>query len=542
MLKKVYMQPTKKIIASLIGVSLLFIACTKDFQGLNVTPGEPTTTTIPPLTNGVIKTLFLKGQEQAAIHNEWYYPATQLGGLSGSSGYLIENGAQDVWNDYYGALQNLKLIQDMINAYSGDKTEMDNVQAITYILRAYKTFRVTDQFGDMPFSEAGRAYTGNTASYRPKYDAQQLIYDSLLTNLAWAAQHINTNANPTTAAGKPYVAIGTGDTFFGGKMDQWLSLCNSLRLRYAIQMVEKDPATATPIIKDVISNNLPVITEGNDVGMWPEKMGGWILNDSRFWAFSSHRFERVSTTVWNLMADGTTDASIFDPRAWLFAETNQAGKWAPYKVGSGVVDNANPYQQNRDADVTDKNGSLYSSFNWYLVRDLYYQPELFMTASEVHFLKAEAYARGLGVGKDATQAQAEYIAGIKSSVNFWYNIAHNTNVTNDNWAAVAPATPTDAQLNTLLANPKVAFTADDAANLKKIYAQEWLSFYREPWLAFNLWRRTGQTPRDGEPAAYTGFSRLTYPASESVNNTDNYNHQVAAMGGDARTTKVWWMK
>ena len=102
--------------------------------------------------------------------------------------------------------------------------------------------------------------------------------------------------------------------------------------------------------------------------------------------------------------------------------------------------------------------------------------------------------------------------------------------------------PTTAQWTALLTNPKIAFTSDDAANLKKIYAQEWLSYFRQPWLAFNLWRRTGETPREGEPTAYANFYRLTYPQNEAVYNTDNFNTQINAMGGNNSNVKVWWMK
>ncbi|MET3878528.1 SusD/RagB family nutrient-binding outer membrane lipoprotein [Chitinophaga sp. OAE865] len=533
------MKNTKKIFLYITGISLTLGACTKDFQEINTTPGLPTSTSIPPMVNGVISTLFLKGQEQAAIHNEYYYPVTQLATISGSSGYLVQNGALDIWNDYYATLQNLNQIQDKINAYTGDKAEMDNIQSITYILRAYKTLRITDQFGDIPYSQAGLAYTYNTTNYRPKYDSQESIYKSLLEQLKWASQHLTTAA--TTPGGQPYQSLGASETLFANNIAMWQKFGNSLLLRYAMQIVEKDAATATPYLQYALSG-IPLIGEGEDAGMWPGKLGGYVLNDSRFWSFTSHKFVRLSTTCWNMMADGTNTAQIFDPRAVLFFETNQAGQWAPLQPGSTASDNTNPYQDKRDADFANKDNCKFSPFNYYIVRDIYYQPELFMTAAEVHFLKAEAYARGLGVAKNMATAGTEYTAGITSAVNFWYFIAHNTNVTNDAWSTVAPASPTPAQMTAFLANPKVAFTGTDEQKLDKIYAQEWLSFFRQPWLAYNLSRRTGRTPRDGNPASYVNFNRLQYPEQESVNNTVNYKTQSDQMGGNSNTVKVWWMK
>ncbi|CAL1519859.1 SusD/RagB family nutrient-binding outer membrane lipoprotein [Chitinophaga sp. MM2321] len=533
------MNYAKKVCLYISGLSLLAVACTKDFQEINTTPGLPVTTGIGPLVNGVISTLFLKGQEQAAIHNEYYYPVTQLGAISGNSGYLVQNGALDIWTDYYATLQNLNIIQDKINSYTGDKTEMDNVQAVTYILRAYKTLRITDQFGDIPYSQGGTAYTNDVAQYRPKYDSQQSIYVDLLEKLKWASQHLTTATN--TPGGKPYETIGASETLFNSDLTMWQKFANSLLLRYGMQMVEKDRTSAEPYIQYAMGG-VPLIGEGEDVGMWPQKLNGYVLNDSRFWSFTSHRFVRLSTTCWNLMADDTSNASIFDPRVYLFFETNQAGKWAPLKIGSNQVDNNNPYQDKRDNDFNNKDNAAFSPFNYRLVRDIYYQPELFMTAAEVDFLKAEAYARGIGVGQNMASAETAYLAGITSAVNFWYFIAHNTNVTNDNWSAVAPANPTAMQMNALLTNPKVAFTGTNDQKLDKIYAQEWLSFFRQPWLAYNLWRRTNRTPRDGNPTTYATFYRLQYPQREALDNANNYKAQSDAMGGNSTNVKVWWMK
>lgn len=532
------MKYLKKIPGFIIA-SLLLFSCTKNFQETNTRPDQPAATSVQPLVNHIISTLILQWQEQASAHNDWYYPTTQLAGDVSGSGYVLANGVNDIWNDYYSTLQNINNVQDLINVTT-DKETMNNAQAILNILKAYKTFRVTDQFGDIPYFDAGKAYTGDTKFYRPKYDAQADIYKDLLSGLDWASKNINTDASPVSAAGNPYYSLGSFDTFFKGNMKLWLEFANSLRLRYAIQMFEKDPTDAAPIVQDVIGNDLPVINDGEDVGMWPMQLNGLEI-DSRFWSFNSHKFLRMSTTIWNMMSDGLNASDIFDPRAPLYFETNQAGQWAPYMIGNSVSDAVNPYKSARDNDYSDKDGCIFSPFNYHLIRDEFYIPELIQTAAEVHFLKAEAYARGIGVGMDMGMAQTEYFAGITSSVNFWYNIAQNTNTTNDDWASVAPPTPTTTQMNTFFLNPKVAFTGSDDDKLNKIYAQEWLSYFREPWLAFNLWRRTGRTPHEGSPSAYLNFNRLPYPNIESIDNTDNYNAQISKIGSNGSDVKVWWM-
>lgn len=535
-------QSKKIFIYLLFGVLFVSASCTKNFQQLNTTHNAPTSTSIPPLMNGILSTLFLQWQEQASIHNDYYYEVTQLAAETSVSGYVLQNGVSSIWTDYYSALQNMNLIQDYINEVT-DKQSMNNIQAILYTLRAYKTFRMTDQFGDIPYFQAGKTYTGSTASYRPAYDPQQSIYDSLLTDLTWAVKNIVTTPGATTSAGNPYDSLGAYDVLFGGNMTEWLKFANSLRLRQAMQMVEKDPTTATPIIADAITGSAPLIDAGNDVAMWPASLGGYDLA-SRWWSFSSGGtgFVRISSTMWNLVADDTTAASIFDPRALLFTTTNQAGHYAPYIIGTSTGDAVNAYQS--ATDPTLKNSCLYSPLNWYLVRDEWYIPEPILTEAEVHFLKAEAYARGLGVTQSIANAQTEYQNGIVSSVNFWYNIAAKTSDATEDWESVAPSAPSDAQMAALLSNTKVAFTGSATDAVTKIYAQEWLSFFRQPWLAFNLWRRTSQTPVDPKSnpsSTYTSFYRLPYAQDEAVNNTDNYNTEIGKIGGNLSTIKVWWM-
>ena len=534
------MNNYKKTFLLIFAASSLLFSCTNNFEELNTTPDKPTTTTIPPLVNGVISTLFLNGSEQAAVHIDWLYPATQLAGESSASGYLLVDGSNGVWTNYYSALQNINLIQDKINAVT-DKESMNNVQAIVYILRAYKTFRATDYFGDMPFFKAGKTYTGDVENYRPAYDTQQAIYTELLTNLKWAIDNISTSG--TRADGNTYYSLGTEDTFFGSDLTKWKKFANSLLLRYAMQIVEKDPTTATPLITYAINNNL-FIDDGSDVGMWPANLAGYDIAD-RPWSFGSGGtgFIRISSTMWNLVADGTNTDQIFDPRATIFGDTNAAGNWAPYTIGSSTQDKTNPYEYSESTHS--KNGCIYSPFNFYLVRDEHYIPELIMTAAETHFLKAEAYIRGIGVAKNTDTANAEYIAGIKSSVTMWESIAANTKTTEAPWATEQPQNYTPDKLIPLLSNPKVAFTTDDAANLKKIYAQEWLDNFRQPWLAFNLWRRTNATPVDPaavEDASHSTFYRLPYPQDEAVNNTANYNAEIAKIGSNASNIKMWWMK
>jgi hypothetical protein len=266
----------------------------------------------------------------------------------------------------------------------------------------------------------------------------------------------------------------------------------------------------------------------------------------------------MGSTLWNLLSNNNnTDGSgIFDLRCSIFFEVNGSSQWVPYPQNpvTPITDGGDPYNNERDpdnsgwSDPVAKAGNLYSDYNYYWGRDgniggsTNACPEIFMSAAEVHFLKAEAYARGTGVAQNIASAQTEYEAGVTASLTFWKSMAFNSSV----WIVNKPtsATPTNAEISAVLTNPKVAFNSGNAVSL--IYAQEWIDLFRQPWVAWTLMRRTGgATPMDtSNPAGYTqnygSLQRYQYPGDEQQLN--NANWKAATGGSDLTSTKIWITK
>ena len=96
---------------------------------------------------------------------------------------------------------------------------------------------------------------------------------------------------------------------------------------------------------------------------------------------------------------------------------------------------------------------------------------------------------------------------------------------------------TQGQIFGYIFNPAVSLSGN-GFKVESIYTQAWLDMFRQPWEAFALARRTGKTPREGDPLTYF---RLTYPASESEYNSENWLAQTGKMGGDKNEVKMWWM-
>jgi hypothetical protein len=524
----------KNIFKNILLICILasMVSCEKDFEELNENPYATTITDVGPLFNNVVSSLRLGWNEQFYVHNEVLYKQTQLAALTSEAWQNLSIGTEDIWGNYYTALAHIRDIEHRLDEMENPAhpDSLNNVRGMTLILRAYKTFRVTDLFGDMPYFEAGRGYSG-TEYLHPKYDSQEDIYISLLDDLKWASENIS--LLPQTSTGGSYYSITSYDKLFGGNLLMWKKFANSLRLRHAMRIAEKEPALAAEIIADIFENNLPVIKPGEDVLMMPIEQD-W-LKESTNWSFREHKHLRMGSNIWNQMADNDSSngTGFYDPRAFIFFESNNDNKWAAYPqipdantIPSGGV----PYGQHRDLNYAIKGEDcIYSPFNYFLIEDENTIPEIILTGAEFFFIKSEAYFRGIGLPQDESGGKAACADGVTASMNYWNDLMENSSI----WHYTDP--------NYELINPfdviNKIFTVED--KLEFLYAQRWLDSFRQPWEAYSLTRRTEGTPREGDPLNYF---RLVYPPSESEHNTANWSAQAAKMGGDESTTKVWWME
>ena len=531
------MRTNNYIYIAIFAILLIFQSCTKDFEELNKNPFKPTETDIGPLFNSVIESLELGWDEQFYIHNEVLYKQTQLGALTTEAWSNLSIGTENVWKNYYVTLALVRDIENRIveEASVRDSNSMVNVIAMVKIITAYKTFRVTDLFGDMPFFEAGRGFE-STEYLRPKYDSQEEIYKYLLNDLKWAVENILPHAD--TIQGEPYYSIAEFDNLLYGDLDMWIKFANSLRLRHAMRMYDKDPEFAEPIIADILGNNLPILVGYNidsplleSVCMWPRDQN-W-LRESSSWSFREHNNLRMGSTVWEQMTnhDSLDGSGIFDPRTFIFFERNESNEWKPYPQipNAGTpLSGGSPYSTDRDFNYGYKPGCNYSPYNYYLTRDENDVPEVLITGAEVHYIKAEAYIRGIGVAADPNQADLEYFEGARASCNFWKNVMLGT----EKWTNIDPLFNSTNEFS--VAN--LIYLTEDKLGL--VYAQRWLDAFRQPWEAYALARRTKQTPRVGDPINHF---RLPYPPSEKDYNSVNCLSAIANQGGDDPTNKIWWV-
>ncbi len=529
------MKYHKIIYIGFLAAVLFTSSCKNGFEEINKPWDKAVSAPVEQLYNGLVSTMVLGWQEQVTYHS-WIYPITQQAMVTSNSGYVMANAASELWSNYYLALGNYRLLEKRIDE-SPDRDRYKNLLAMAKTVMAYKTIKVSEFFGDMPYSDAGRAATEGSSKYRSKYDTQSEIFKSVIGDLKWAVDNFDT--------GNDQIAIGSYETFLKGDIAKWVKFANSLRLRYALTISGKDAAYATPVITEALTK--PLLVEGDDVAIWPLSLG--LTLEGRRWSFNSGLFHRMGTTMWSYMStsDAKDGSGIFDPRCRIFFEPNNAGQWVAYPqnpTNTTTPEGGLPYHNDRLTSWSKKgDGNIYSPLNYYFAKDQTTIPEPIFTAAEVHLLKAEVFATGLGAAKNMVTAKAEYEKGVTASVNFWTKVAMDS----PDWVVAKPSTlPTSAVINTLLTSPKIAFDISNEANaLKQIYAQMWIDGFRQPWDVWALKRRTGNlTPMSAVNAAYYDsnfgvYHRFVYPSTEPDYNGANWRD---ATGNQDLTSKKTWLE
>ena len=111
-----------------------------------------------------------------------------------------------------------------------------NLYQMARIFQAYAYMVLTDEYGDIPYTEGGKGYTDQ--NFFPEYDAQQQIYPEIIKELGEAAAALN-------ASGK----IETGDVLYGGNIAQWKKFAYSLMLRAGMRLSKVDAAKAQATVQ-----------------------------------------------------------------------------------------------------------------------------------------------------------------------------------------------------------------------------------------------------------------------------------------------------
>jgi hypothetical protein len=397
------------------------------------------------------------------------------------------------------------------------KTDPSKVNwlAIARIWRAYCFMRLTDLYGDIPYTQAGLGY--DSAIYKPAYDPQSGIYPSLLAELDAAIQSFDATKS----------SYGSADLIYGGSPTQWRKFAYSLMLRMGMRLTKVDIASAQAWVTKAIAGG--VITQDADIAAMHYIGTGQDLNKNpqnlNLWNSDYIAQNGQTNTEGGKYADSWISylQSTNDPRLPVISVV-----WI-----NGKTDTTSSKQKGMPQNIPNKlpaNFVTYSEPNPATVLGLG-SPKLLFTAAESYFLMTEAALRGWYSGVPAATL---YELGIRAAMRHWSIIAGSAGAIQQ------------AAIEAYVANNALAPGTLDQ-EMKQVYTQFWVSLFPNADEVYNNWRRTGYPALvpNNYPTNATGgqiFRRFEYPISEQNLNTDHYNAAVIRQGADNLMTRIWWDK
>jgi len=506
-------------------VCLLIIAgmasCDKGYKSLNVNP-DATSKPTPQF-------VFTLSQYDGAGYNGGAYGTSAADFLLGTMQYTTSYNDVAGFGSKYISSQVTQTEGMFSAAYPDEINELGivikavrsdpsriNLLAEARIWRVYCFMRLTDLYGDIPYSQAGLGY--DSSIYKPVYDPQQSIYSDMLAQLDTATQ--------TLDPGK--ITFGSSDLIYGGNTAQWKKFAFSLMLRLGMRMTKVDIASAQKwvtraiaggvIMQDADIARMTYMSSGQNINLNPLVLDLW-NNDYGAKNGNTNIEGGKYADTWINYLQATND-----PRLEILSVV-----WL-----NGVTDTAAAIQKGMPQNIPNAkpaNFVTYSEPNPSTVL-LMGSPKLLFTAAESNFLLAEAALRGWYSGADVASL---YKSGVRAAMRQWAIIAGS-----------AGAIDTSL-VNTYINNNPFNASGTFDQQMAQIYTQFWVSIFPDALEVYNNYRRTGYPALvpNNYPTNATGgqiFRRCLYPISEQNLNAVNYAAAVSRQGADDLMTRIWWDK
>jgi hypothetical protein len=525
---------------------ILFIAvvalqgCTDDFEKLNTNPAG-----FPEIFPG-IQLAKVQADLSGLREDVWRYdlaitsPLVQH--LAGS--WWTQHGGQyrvvdktqwyTLWETSYP--RDLKNIQDLVDRTAAD-TALVNMHAAARILRVYIYARITDLYGDIPYSQAIKGYTEKI--YLPAYDTQEEIYTDFFKELEEAVTELDATKGAIE-----------GDQFLGGNIDHWKRFGNSLRMRLGFRLTKVAPDVARTQVEAAIAGG--VMTSNSHTCQMRHEAIPYVDGENRGNG-RSQVFQSEVTSAGFRLTNTLVDymKATRDPRLYIYG-----GTYLPEPGEEEEIDNSD------NLDLTEylQEGLAYGAMSWNLwmpvqeitqndgttvgldVGHRRMQPSKYVAAldapyfhftyAEVEFLLAEAAVRGWG---GQTGVQEHFEKGIQAACELTSTYPDAPNIVQDSIDVLK------AQF--------LPFPTNEAGQMRVIHEQMWVNFFLNGPEAYANYRRTGYpalvpfTSVEWYTSGTNGVMprRFFYPESEAVQNPEHYQDAVGRIGGtDDWLKRVWW--
>lgn len=418
----------------------------------------------------------------------------------------------------------VKYIVDLLEL-TRNQTTMHNLHQVARIMKVMIFQRLTDLYGEIPYTEAGLGYYGRIFS--PRYDTQEIIYGDLLKELDQAALSLDLSKD------RP----GKGDLIYGQDDDnirKWKKLAYTMMLRLGMRLTKVDPGAARVWVEKAYAGGLMSSNEDNALIMHDLSGGRTTVNRN-----SNILGGEWNATGWDRTANAKSEVFLSqtfvdylkennDPRLRYLSLIRANGNTNP-ALQLGMP---NGYDQNRGTQDIAAAPRYPGSLEYYstIRGDVWLKltgPTELVTYAQSELLLAEAAYRGWNVGEAAA---AHYANGVRAAMKQLTQYDAGAAITDD-----------------IIANYLLAHPFNTATALEQINTQYWAACFLDWYEAWSNWRRSGYPVLS--PVNYPGNDtggeiprRMLYPASETASNAVNLSEAIQRQGTNVFMTRVWWDK
>ncbi|WP_343302929.1 SusD/RagB family nutrient-binding outer membrane lipoprotein [Chitinophaga niabensis] len=454
-----------------------------------------------------------------------------------------------------GAMRELRNIIDKMAP--ADAAKYQHMRAISYIPAALAAFNVTDIMGSIAFSDAFKARYTTPPVFKPVYDTQEALYDTLNNQLKASVAALKLPAH----ADEKF--LGASDLWFrsanaAAEATNWIMAANSLRMRIAMRMLKRKPAAAKAIIDEVLADNVGPIN--SRAANWNFKGGPNVANGGNY----------------NLAAGISGQKAAVD---FMYKTTDPRMRMIYAKVALTKAD-FDTYKANgtiAPGEVYQEYRGRYTSPDAVLENDKkFYFNYIFGSTAYVSFINQGMFNNAVGgVGSfvnypvityaDVCFMRAELAArGVTNEVaaDWYYKGIDASAADYDEWGKDAKVpgytAVTAGELTTYKTHPDIVY--NPAKGIEQICIQQYFNFWRNPNEMWAVIKRTGFPSQTGvvfqaerirsggiEAVMPRRWSLFVPPVADL--NYDNVKKAITDMQADPElgdltdiTGRVWWDK
>ena len=549
------------------------LSCTDDFNEINTQPDALS-------TDDISAKFFVTNIQQKLLRPTmiplWFGDVIQPDQFSGQTangwagsdwdgdlGWLYNSTYQDLGCWDWLAGYNSDLTSYINNVKPGGTLEDEMYYALGLVMKGFYYQQYTEAFGMIPFTEAS-----DPNITLPKYDDQLTIYKGIIADLDKAIEIIGSN----TEAGSGFGVLRENDVIFGGNMQHWKQVANSLKLRIALRAHGgvgedfSDTAASEAIASGVLAD-LDAMFEGyaDETNIWGgsssygdvwHNFAGsqWKTTEALINILKTSDDPRLSkmtkpavggTMTITKPVAGAGVALIADHVAYVKSMLDNSGlvldtdyTWLETATDLTITMPENTNFVGMPSRLSGKLKGYMPDFMFSDPADIITQktnegkplfPTVLMTSADSHFMIAEAIVKGLATG----DADTYYQLGLEKAMAIW-DTAPTSEFSAANMGSLAGST--------------------DEEKLEKIATQRWLVNYTNGYEGWSIVRDTGYptacviTSDNNDIVSFGGendglqIQRLKYGTGTYSSNGVNVEAAVSAQGADKMTTKLWFAK